>query len=767
MDDDTEDGFGFDDVLRILKRYWRSIIACGATFAVITAQIMMLVPNRYEAVANVQLEQRKRQILDVDSVIQRMDTDASAIESEVEILRSADLALIVVDRLKLRSDPEFTRPGWFAKLLVDLGISAKDEPSKTDSGVDLARKAERQLQAIGSADTVRDYLREATQRFKDPERDDVLQGFRDRMKVERIRNSRMIKVVFTSEDAAKSARIANAIVDLYIEAQINAKDRAEALAARLLDRRIVKLRKKLTTSERRLEAFKSENDLFDANGGFVLEKRLTQETAQLVSARNRTAEARARYEQAERLLTTGGDTSALGNVIDSNIVSTLRGQLSRALRAQAQLQVKYGPRHPAIQKINADVSKARSELVDQINSIVRNFRSELRVAEGRERQLTEDLARLKVRIQASKGKLWELDELTRETTTSRKLYEQLLARSKQMKETAGLQFPDSRVAQLATVPLTPSGPKRKQFVFLALFGGLALAFGTAFLFDSLRPGFETAQDAEKQLLVDQVAGLPAFAEANPPDRLRNARYLIAEPRSLYAEAMRGLAHVVSVRRPGPQILLVVSALNGEGRSTTASNLAVQFAIGGSKTLLIDADLRGGGLSRTLGLTSQPGLADVIAGSISPSAAILRDASTGLHVLPSVRAGAQLSSPVETLNSTEAFSLFDVLRGHFDIVIVDAPPLLPVADARVLSDICDSGLMIVKWRSTARSHVKQALRTLGPNQSKIIGLVMSGIAEAEYAAQVGLRSSNLSALRGDDVSVNAGLPQRALPRQSVA
>ncbi|MEL6623073.1 MAG: hypothetical protein AAFQ11_09385, partial [Pseudomonadota bacterium] len=97
-------------------------------------------------------------------------------------------------------------------------------------------------------------------------------------------------------------------------------------------------------------------------------------------------------------------------------------------------------------------------------------------------------------------------------------------------------------------------------------------------------GFETAQDAEKQLLVDQVAGLPAFAEANPPDRLRNARYLIAEPRSLYAEAMRGLAHVVSVRRPGPQILLVVSALNGEGRSTTASNLAVQFAIGGSTTL---------------------------------------------------------------------------------------------------------------------------------------------------------------------------------------
>ncbi|MEO1719843.1 MAG: hypothetical protein AAFR23_06365, partial [Pseudomonadota bacterium] len=93
-----------------------------------------------------------------------------------------------------------------------------------------------------------------------------------------------------------------------------------------------------------------------------------------------------------------------------------------------------------------------------------------------------------------------------------------------------------------------------------------------------------------------------------------------------------------------------------------------------------------------------------------------------------------------LSSAPAYGLFDALRSQFDLVIVDAPPLLPVADARVLSDICDSALMVVKWRKTARGHVKQALRTLGPNQSKVIGIVMSGVEEAEYVSQMGLRTA---------------------------
>ncbi|MEO0729712.1 MAG: polysaccharide biosynthesis tyrosine autokinase, partial [Pseudomonadota bacterium] len=496
----------------------------------------------------------------------------------------------------------------------------------------------------------------------------------------------------------------------------------------------------LTSAERRLESFKSRNDLFDADGRFILDKQLAREMEQLVVARNRTTEARARYEQARQIIATGGDTSALEDVLRNHTVRALRDQLARSLRSQAQLKTKYGPLHPALRKANADVAKARSELVNQINSITANFKTELGIAEARQAQLASNLISLKQRIAETKEKTWELEELTRDATTSRKLYETMLGRAKQLNQSVGLQFPDARFVQRATVPLSPAGPKRKQYVLLALIAGLMLAFGSAFLFEMLRPGFESARETEKELMVEQVAALPAFSDASPADPLRNARFIVAQPQSLYAEAMRSLAHVIQTRRGSRQVVLMMSSLSGEGRSTTASNLAAQFAVSGQRVLIVDADLREGGLSRTFGLSQQPGVADIISGAVRPSAAILRDATTGLHVLPSSPQRSGQISPVELLSSAPAYGLFDALRSQFDLVIVDAPPLLPVADARVLSDICDSALMVVKWRKTARGHVKQALRTLGPNQSKVIGIVMSGVEEAEYVSQMGLRTA---------------------------
>ncbi|MEO1694402.1 MAG: polysaccharide biosynthesis tyrosine autokinase, partial [Pseudomonadota bacterium] len=336
-----------------------------------------------------------------------------------------------------------------------------------------------------------------------------------------------------------------------------------------------------------------------------------------------------------------------------------------------------------------------------------------------------------------------------------------------LKQSVGLQFPDARIVQRATVPLSPAGPKRKQFVLLALIGGFVFAFGAAFLFEMLRPGFETARETEKELLVEQIAALPAFAEASPPDRLRNARVVVAEPISLYTEAMRSLAHVVVTRRGPRQLVLMMSSLPGEGRSTTASNLAVQLAVSGQRVLLVDADLRQAGLSATLGVADHLGLADVVAGAAPPSAAILRDATTGLSVLPARRRDGPPVSPVELLNSEATFGLFDALRAHFDLIIVDAPALLPVADARVLSDVCDSAVMVVKWRQTARSHVKQALRTLGPNQSKVIGIVMSGVEEGDYIAQMGLRATTRQAAEpARAAGPRRGLAPAGRPKQGV-
>lgn len=715
VDDDDHIGFDVRDVLRILRRRWRLIALMTLTFAAAGVAIALMIPNRYTAYATVQVEERRKEIVKDDGVIHEQSAGSSTIETEVEVIKSANLAAAVIDRLGLRADPEFGG---------DPDLEA-GTPKPRGDGED--------------ADSIADYVRELGADGETPVRDGVLLTFVDHIEVYRVRNSRLIEIGVTSKDPVKAARIANTIVDVYINGQLRAKADANALAARLLDKRIESLKGKLADAERKLEAFKQDNDLLDADGRFVLDRQLAQETEQLIKASNQTADARARYEQARRIVVTGVTNPALADVLTSNTVGSLRQQLSLALRRQAEIATRYGPRHPKFVEAMADVRKARGELTREVNAIIESLKSELRVAEARERQMRQNLEALKTRVAASRGKLGALSELSRDATTYRKLYEDLLARRKKMLETIGLQFPDAAPVQAATVPLSPSSPKRKQIAILAFLGGLALGFAMAVLLEITRPGYDRAEDVERDLMLDEIAVLPDPGSRDP---LTMARLIVAEPQGHFAEAVRGLAHDLVRRRGSRQMILVMSALAGEGRSTVASNLAVQFAGGASRVLLIDADLRNGRLSAHLGLQGAPGLAEVLSGAATPSAALLHDATTGLHMMPSHAAPLAQTSPGELLASPQAANLFAVLKTHFDLVIVDAPPVLPFVDARILAHIADTSLMVVKWRATARSHIKQAIRALGLPHNQIQGLVINGVAESEYLDNLGIAADQI-------------------------
>jgi len=752
-DDEAETNFGFDDVLRILRRHWRMVLAVAATFTAIAAQIMIMVPNTYLASATVQVEQRRKQIVQMDQVLEDIRPNTPTVETEVEILRSSSLALKVIEKLNLRSDPEFASP----EAPNQKKDPAKNEtPAAASRNTTLADTADKLLngprmpQPTDAAtdpiagpvnDSVGDYIRRQSGADQTEVRDAVLMGFLARLDANRIRNSLLIEVTFRSQDPNKAARIVNTVVDTYLSEQIGQKTGASDLASELLGARINKLRRKLADSERKLEAFKAKHEMFDADGHNVLERQLARETEALVQASSQAAEARARYDQARRIMLTGGNGDSLGNVLKNTTVRVFREELAKALRRRAELRTKYGPRHPAIQKSAADIAKARSELSQQINSLIQNLKAELEVAEDRKRQLAANLADLKSRISATKSKGWQLDELKREVTTSRTLYEALLSRRKQMTEIADLQFPDSRIVQRATVPLVKDGPKRKQMVMLAGLAGLVLGFAAAFLFEVLRPGFDAALETERELLLEQIAAVPEVPGATAQDRLKLARMVVADPSSLYAEAIRGLTHAITSRADGPTVILITSALSGEGRSTLSSNIALQLAVSGRNTLLVDGDLRAGGLTRTLGIQDTPGLSEILSGACAPSAALLHDATTGLHVLPANPARPSPDTPTppasqHLLSSPQARGLFTSLRRHFDVVVIDAPALLPVVDGRILAQFADVALLTFRWRATGKAQIKQALRALGPNQDRLMGAIMNRMDPQEYATTIG-------------------------------
>lgn len=718
-DDDEEGGFGFHDLLAVIRRRVRLIL--GITVAIVGLAIAatLAMPNRYEATATIQLEPRGKKIVSIDAVIQDLKGDTPTLESEVEIIRSAAILTRVIDELRLRRDPEFTEPSLVAKWLTKLGLrqpkKAAVPPRTTTDSVDYLGTSPQQPAAA-------------------PWKDDVVAALSSRLKVYRVRNTLLINIQVQSREPIKAARIANAIADAYVAIQLKGKREANVRATKLLGARVEALRRDLAAAETRLEQFKSRHDIFDSEGHLLLERQLAREMEAIVTARNATAEARAKYEEAQRLVQNGGARETLADVLQSATVRLLRDGLIKAVRRQAELQTKYGPRHPEMEKVAADIAKAEATLSAEVSKIVRNFGNEYRVAKDRQQQLEANLERLKAAISSTKNVQGAYRELQRGVAATRQLYEALLTRMKQTEETTPLQFADARVVQRASIPQSPSAPQRKKIVALAFAAGIAVAFGLAFLLEFSQPGFARPEEIERTLEAPHIASFPAFAEQLPASSgtTRSVRIMVADPGSTFAESTRALRHEIDARRPhhAPRIIQMISALPNEGKTLIASNLALYMAMTGYRTLLIDGDLRRAALSDALGLGGHPGLLDILAGRSAPLDAVLTDQTTGLHVLPAFSAPDTEGRAPELLSSRALGQILHLYRQHFDTIVLDTPPVMPVVDGRLLAMHADQIVLVTTWRKTPKDIAKRAIKLLGPNQRKLTGIVVNRVSPAE-------------------------------------
>lgn len=717
--DDWEEGeeagsaFGFRDILEIARRRAMLIGCIVIGIVALVGAASFLLPNQYQATATIQLTPRETKIVSIDSVIKDIKGDTPTIESEVEIVRSAAVLNRVIEVLDLRSDSEFNQPSALVTVMRKFGL--------------LRSPATNRATASGQKSSL-DYLDEGIPPgTTDPWQDDVIAAMASRLNVYRVRNSLLINISFQSEDPIKAARIANAIAEVYIRAQLTSKQRANQQATKLLRSRVDGLRGKLADAEMRLERFKATHDIFDSEGHLLVEKELAREMESLVLARDKTAKARAKYRQSRRLMLEGGGKESVADVLENATVRLLREGLTKALRRQAELQTRYGPRHPAMQQVAADVAKAQNAVTAEVNKIIRSLHSEFTVAHERERQLERGIDKLKGDITKLKSVEADHRELQREVTATRKLYEALLSRTKQITATTGLQFADSRLVQRASVPLSPASPKRKKLVLLAFAGSIALSFALVFLLEFAQPGFVREAEIERALDLPQIASFPEIPNSGGGE-LRSIRLMIAQPASAFAEATRALRHALDDCRPGPgpRIILVASALPNEGRSLVASNLAHYMALTGCRTLLVDGDLRRGKLSNAFGLANQPGLLDVLAERIAPTAPVLIDKMTGLHVMPAHCGARDASQAPELLSSYALPRTLGELKRHFDTIVIDAPPVLPVADARLIAAHVDQIAFVATWRRTPKEIVRRSIRLFGRNQAKIAGVVVNRI-----------------------------------------
>ena len=534
-----------------------------------------------------------------------------------------------------------------------------------------------------------------------------------------------VSIAFTSVDPGTAARVANTMAELYVEHQLESKRATTTGSLDWLNDRLTELRRQLVQADQAAEAYRAENGLLTSGrGGIVLgEQELAALNQELIKARAERVETEAKLGRIRELLSSGASLESAPEVMASSVIANLRQQQTELLREEAQLRQEYGPRHPSIIQLQAERDNLAARINAEIRNIIGGLENQIATIRVRERTLEANLGQAKLGAgQTSRAEI-QLRLLEREAESTRALYETFLDRFKQLTEQREMLDPGVRVISAAAIPAEPSFPQVKLMTGAAFMGSLMFAMLLAFIVDRLDGGLRTGRQAEEVLKIPHIGFIPKVRRLS---RLSPQRYLAERPASVYAEAIRTVQTALyfsNIDQP-PQIVLVTSSLPAEGKTTFALSLAVLLARSGCKTVAVDLDFRRPTLGRDLKETEGGDLIDFILGE-KPLDEVLHkdDEVDDLDILPVKRLTA---SPTDLLASRKMASLIAELRGRYDYVILDSPPLLGISDSRFAALLADAVVFVVRWGKTGDELALKALGILRESGASIAGAVLTQV-----------------------------------------
>lgn len=687
------------DVLALLWRRKGLIVATVLLTTLATALVVFQLTPLYTAKARILIAPRAANVVDIDNVLEALRPDRTTVQSEVEVLQSRSLAEKVVGELELVGKPEFNtrlrtpslrRPGeWLASLSESI-LAAAGFDSPSTAGMSNARDRDRAVSAL-----------------------------LERVSVQVIKVSRVVSVGVTSEDPKLAAKLANALAGVYLREQREEKAEATRQAAAWLNERVNTLRVQVEQSNRAVQDFRGQQGLTETSDATLLEQRISEVNAQLMDAQARTAEADARLAQAHALLETQGGIYGATEVLGSSLIQNMRLQEARLAGDAAKMASEYGDRHPQMINVVEELSDIRAKIAVEVGRIVRGLENGLKIAQTRERTLEGSLDKLKgeaARLTAAQARLGVLE---REAAANQSLFDLFLARWKETGDQEDLHSADGRVISAAAVPGSPSWPNRAGAVAIAAVASVVLALLLVFLVEQFFDGgFRSIDQIEQALGFGALGTVPRLAGEASLDE-----HVLDEPASAFAESLRMLHTgllLADIDAPSMSVL-VTSSMPDEGKTSLSLALARLVANSGRRVLLIDGDLRRGQIGERLGLAEQGGLVDLLTGALtSVDEAIRRDERSGLDVLTAGRR----AQPTDVFRSKTMSQLVETLKSSYELIVVDSPPLLHVADARTLARLVDRTVFVVRWADTTRKGVVTGLRMLLESDAEVAGVVLN-------------------------------------------
>jgi polysaccharide biosynthesis transport protein len=706
--------FQLADFIRLLDARRTLIIRVVLCTILCALAVALVLPTTYSSSSVVMLDPRKNNVTDLSAVLSPLGNDPAAVQNQIQIITSRDLASTVVDRLKLYDDPEFNLSLAQPSLVELVGeMFALLNPKNW---------FENETPVSGSLG-----------------RDRVIDALQRHISADALGLSTTITITATSRDGTKAALIANTLADAYVKSQIATKVGATTATTDWLNTRLQDLAQELQIQQEAIQRYKAEHNLNDsAPGNSIVDQQMVGISAQIVAARSELAEKQAIDDRIGQLVGSGNPAD-VAQIVSSPLIVQLRSQQATLLAQEGDLNSKYGPLHPKIQAIQEQKRDLDFKITQEVNRLAASAANDVMVARAHLNSLQGSLGGTEGTARTQNMARVQLQALESNAASTRTMYEAFVQRLRQSQNLDEVQTPESRVISSAAVPLHPTGPKRLLIVGASVPLGLLLGVLAALLMEKLGPLMPArVNGAPRAAIVPPIpraapraapprgpvavwSGPPILGEINDPAQLRAADFVLDYPASKYSHAMARLVRQLETKpgeEDGAAVVAVTSADNGESRSAIAVSLVRAASKMGKKAILVDCAAQRLS-SKAIKAPVKCGLYDVLTGTVPLNQALAKDPRGETYLL---------STPKRPANAVTMFAsrpmarLVSVLRGGADFVVIDCGPAGP--DAAVIARLADATVLVSKRQMLHSPLVANAARILESAKAAPIGIVIT-------------------------------------------
>lgn len=703
----------FFDTLRKLWRHRGTIFVSIFVFTAAAVLVARQIPAHYIADAKILVGVPTARALNIEAIIADISPDAERIQNESYVIQSRDVARSVIDRLKLKENPEFNpalrpEPGWLTYLdpMRYLPDSIKaympgQKAPKDEADVSSEVKAEQEMNGI-------------------------IDTLLAKVEVTTLGRSHVLNIEARSIAPDTAAAVANGFGQAYLARQRSDKVEAGEEVEKFLADRIASLRDQVEKSDRAVEEYRRANNLFQGASASVTAQQMTELNTQLIVAQTAKAEADSRLGEAQSLRRTGVDSQSVPQVLQSPVVQQLKAQQAEADRRLADLSGSLGPQHPRVVGAKAEIADIRGKLNAEVGRIIQSLQHEARTTNARYEALRQNFNRLQGQAGGVNEKSIRLNALERDATVNRNLLEQMMSRAK---ETVGqdlLQKPNAKLISAAAPPTQPGFPPKTLLVFLGAVAGALIGMAYALLREGVDRTFRRADQIESLTGLPVLAMIPTLRGSITP-----IAHVLRKPVSPYSEALRKL-HIgleLSEAAQSPKTVLFGSAVPGEGKTVLVASMGRMLASHGRRILMIDCDWRNPRLHKAFQCQNRNGLAELLCDQPERiEDCIFTDTLSGADVIPS---GVFTPQAMRYLTTDRMKMILHALTPRYDMIFLDTAPVLVGAEVLTLSRMVDKVAFVVRWGETKRDAVMEAMKDLIEVNADIAGIAMTRVDPKGY------------------------------------